>query len=365
MQISYGNDTTASVLLAWELRARRRGTNVEKRGGERIALFDNIKGILIVLVVLGHVAHPIHNENPVLSVAFDIIYLFHMPLFVFMSGLFAKGAYRGGRLNIDRILSFLALGFGFQLALALVNGATLTPARILAFTSAPWYLVSMACWYALTPALAHLGARRGMALSLAASLLWGMVDLSSGLLAISRTVAFLPCFALGYYLDPQDILRVRTWKGAPAAVAFALAATFVRTVNPDANEWFFPMVYGDNPYEQGLFMGMIQKLTALGVAGAFSIALIKLAPERRCALTALGRRTLQVYILHRLIRAWLTFHTPLYDSPWMVEAVPGTLAVVALTAIIVLACATPVFERPFARLLKIRWTGQRAQAVND
>lgn len=130
---------------------------MEKRRGERIALFDNIKGILIILVVLGHIAHPIHNENTVLSAVFDIIYLFHMPLFVFMSGLFAKGAYRGGKLNVDRILSFLVLGFGFQIALALVNGAALTPARILSFTSAPWYLVSMACWYALTPALSHLG----------------------------------------------------------------------------------------------------------------------------------------------------------------------------------------------------------------
>lgn len=163
---------------------------MEKRGGGRIALFDNIKGILIILVVLGHIAHPIHNENPVLSAVFDIIYLFHMPLFVFMSGLFAKGAYRGGKLNVDRILSFLVLGFGFQIALALVNGAALTPARILSFTSAPWYLVSMAWWYALTPALSHLGPQRGLALALAASLLWGMVDLSSGLLAISRTIAF-------------------------------------------------------------------------------------------------------------------------------------------------------------------------------
>lgn len=213
---------------------------MEKRGGERIALFDNIKGILIILVVLGHIAHPIHNENPVLSAVFDIIYLFHMPLFVFMSGLFAKGAYRGGKLNVDRILSFLVLGFGFQIALALVNGAALTPARILSFTSAPWYLASMACWYALTPALSHLGPQRGLALALAVSVLWGMVDLSSGLLAISRTIAFLPCFALGYYLKPQDILRIRNWRGAACAVAIALAIAAIRVIDPDAHEWFFP-----------------------------------------------------------------------------------------------------------------------------
>ena len=60
----------------------------------RIALFDNIKGLLIILVVAGHFMHPVHNDNEVMSALFDIIYLFHMPLFVFLSGLFAKGAYR-------------------------------------------------------------------------------------------------------------------------------------------------------------------------------------------------------------------------------------------------------------------------------
>ena len=67
-------------------------------GAGRIALFDNIKGLLIVFVVVGHVAHPVHNDNPAISALFDVIYLFHMPLFVFVSGLFAKHAKneRGG-----------------------------------------------------------------------------------------------------------------------------------------------------------------------------------------------------------------------------------------------------------------------------
>ncbi len=88
----------------------------------------------------------------------------------------------------------------------------------------------------------------------------------------------------------------------------------------------------------------------------FSVALIRLAPERRSTLTTLGRRTLQVYVLHRLIRAWLTFHTPLSDFPWLAEAVPGALAVTAVTAAVMLVCAAPVFERPVARALKFRGT---------
>lgn len=344
----------------------KRGRCVEKRSRERIALFDNIKGILIILVVFGHMAHPVHNANPVLSAMFDIIYLFHMPLFVLMSGLFAKGAYRGGHLNINRIASFIALGFAYQLALALINGATLTPARICAFTSAPWYLISMACWYVATPLLSRLGARRGMALSLCISLLWGMIDLSSGFLAVSRTMAFLPCFALGYYLEPGTVARLRAWRGSTAAVAAAALIALARVVDAGAYDWFFSMVYGDNPYEHGLLFGIAQKIAALGAGAIFSIALVRIAPERRSALTVLGRRTLQVYVLHRLIRAWLTFHTPLYEAPYMVDSVPGALAVATLTSLVTLACAAPVFERPFARMLAIDWTGMvdRIRAVD-
>ena len=53
---------------------------------ERIALFDNIKGLLIILVVAAHFMHPVHNDNEALSALFDITYLFHMPLFVSSPG---------------------------------------------------------------------------------------------------------------------------------------------------------------------------------------------------------------------------------------------------------------------------------------
>ena len=103
----------------------------------RIELYDNIKGLLILLVVIGHFMHPVHNDNPVISAGFDIIYLFHMPLFVFMSGLFAKGAYRDGRLNVNRIISYLVLSFAYQAAIILINGSALLP-KLFLFTSAPW-----------------------------------------------------------------------------------------------------------------------------------------------------------------------------------------------------------------------------------
>ena len=49
--------------------------------------FDNLKILLILLVVLGHIIEPFYKLNTL----YLIIYAFHMPVFVYISGYFAKG----------------------------------------------------------------------------------------------------------------------------------------------------------------------------------------------------------------------------------------------------------------------------------
>jgi fucose 4-O-acetylase-like acetyltransferase len=53
-------------------------------------LFDNLKFILIILVVFGHLIERYINQSIYLKVIFINIYLFHMPLFIFISGYFTK-----------------------------------------------------------------------------------------------------------------------------------------------------------------------------------------------------------------------------------------------------------------------------------
>ena len=67
---------------------------------ERDYFFDNLKAVLIFLVVLGHFLLPIRGDNPLVVVK-RLIYVFHMPLFVFISGYFAKKIYKNGQYNLD------------------------------------------------------------------------------------------------------------------------------------------------------------------------------------------------------------------------------------------------------------------------
>ena len=56
---------------------------------ERDYFFDNVKAVLMFLVVLGHLLLPIHGES-FLFLLKRLIYLFNMPFFLFVSVYFEK-----------------------------------------------------------------------------------------------------------------------------------------------------------------------------------------------------------------------------------------------------------------------------------
>lgn len=87
---------------------------------ERDYFFDNIKAVLIFLVVLGHFLLPIHEGGNVLVLIKRLIYVFHMPLFVFVSGYFSKRIYKDGKYNFKKILYLIKAYILFVVAIQAV-----------------------------------------------------------------------------------------------------------------------------------------------------------------------------------------------------------------------------------------------------
>lgn len=54
--------------------------------------YCNLKLLLMFLVIYGHLIEPCISQNKILYEIYRIIYTVHMPLFVFLSGLFLKNA---------------------------------------------------------------------------------------------------------------------------------------------------------------------------------------------------------------------------------------------------------------------------------
>ena len=116
---------------------------------ERDSYFDSLKWGLIVLVIYGHmISHNYYPGGSFGRAMYNTLYLFHMPLFVFLSGRFSqlndRKRYRKG------ILRLLESSFVFQVLHTLYNvmqgyGFSLS-AFLLQPAYAMWYLLSLFSW---------------------------------------------------------------------------------------------------------------------------------------------------------------------------------------------------------------------------
>ena len=80
----------------------------------RSLYWDNIKGVLIILVVFGHFLFGLQNSE-INNTIVDAIYLFHMPAFVFVSGYFSKSEHSRSFESLLRLLSAFILVHGIFL----------------------------------------------------------------------------------------------------------------------------------------------------------------------------------------------------------------------------------------------------------
>lgn len=99
---------------------------------------NNIKGLFIFLVVFGHIVEVYKADFYEL---FLLIYAFHMPLFVFISGYLAK------RVKFSKIVNFLLLYLLFQIFVMIVDMSFDFDFKYDTSYFQLWYLVSMMVWY--------------------------------------------------------------------------------------------------------------------------------------------------------------------------------------------------------------------------
>ena len=144
--------------------------------------FDNIRGLLIFLVVFGHALEYFRLSFPFAQFLYVFIYFFHMPVFIFISGYFSKNVQRGREqavrqfllpyLLLNLILSLIMLAIGKIDQILILNpGWTL------------WYLYCMFGWRLLLPDLIRV--RHVFILSLIVGVLSGFLTEFGTYMALS------------------------------------------------------------------------------------------------------------------------------------------------------------------------------------
>ena len=166
----------------------------------RNPVFDNAKFLMIFCVVFGHLIEPFMHSREIIMAIWMFIYTFHMPVFVFLAGIFAKEQPNSTDRRKDLNSLWVPL-IVFTLLFEIYNYATtgqisnstkgLIPFWIL------WFLSSLIIWKVALPYFTNF--KFPITLSILISLAAGYFDGINYFLGISRTIYFFPFFLMGFY----------------------------------------------------------------------------------------------------------------------------------------------------------------------
>jgi fucose 4-O-acetylase-like acetyltransferase len=216
---------------------------------------DNIKFLLIFLVVFGHLLELFVSSKGTLL--YLLIYSFHMPAFVFLTGYYAR--FEPKKIVLKLIVPYII----FQVLYVLLQRKQAAVYHPLLDT------VVSVCSDNLEAASAFMRKKLKLSLIIAViiALLAGFDDTIGYYLSLSRIIVFFPFFLLGNLLSKEpDKLKAFTTKKAVKALsvvgAAAVAAVIFLLRGSIQRGWF----YGSVSYSLGaysLWIRMLMYIAAL------------------------------------------------------------------------------------------------------
>ncbi|MFC4076103.1 acyltransferase family protein [Salinithrix halophila] len=302
-----------------------------KTPNSRDYFFDNVKFILIVLVVLGHGYRPLIDESPIIKSVYLTIYTFHMPLMILISGYFAKSFNKEGQ-SKKVIATILIPYIIFQILYSLydhfvyetdaINFSILEPYWIM------WFMFSLFLWRLILPYFVNL--KYPLVTSFALAILIGYVDDADQFMSLSRTVAFFPFFLTGFYLQRHHFeklfsswMRFLSGIGILALVPMFFYLDFHTSIDLNFRKWlYFVFPYEDVGYPEWYAGGI--RLAMIALAFLASIFVLALTPRRKTFFSKIGSRSLYVYLLHG-------FFIKAYDAMDLDDKFPGPVLYISVT----------------------------------
>ena len=171
---------------------------------ERDYYFDNIKGLLILLVILGNSLE--YAEPTAINTHFFLLllYLFHMPLFTFVSGYFCK---KSKRTTQEKVIKIFKVYVGAQIFYTIFEKIVFHREYIKLEFFSPmwtlWYLFSLMFWYILSDFIKN--KKIWLIVSICLALYIGFDTGAGSYVSISRTFFFLPFFIAGMIFEKRHI----------------------------------------------------------------------------------------------------------------------------------------------------------------
>lgn len=293
--------------------------------------FDNLRGLLILLVVVAHLIERF-AAFPGGESLYRVIYSFHMPAFLFLFGYFAT--FRLGRISWQVLMYLLLQSLYLLFARYVLESKAAwqytTPYWLL------WYLLVSIYYQALIPVYDRSSKPVQaviVTLSVVLALVIGFVPSVGYKWSLSRFFVFQPFFLLGFYYrrNEQAIGKIFSkgrllWKLAGCLLP-VIACVCLLSSDISRN-----MLYGSYAYSKTdstlwarlalLLMGFGWILFLVGNLGS-------ILDRKLPLLTTLGQNTLPVFLLHGfVVRALPRFFPGFMQHPILI--LPITLGILFL-----------------------------------
>jgi len=321
--------------------------------GKRLYSYDNLKLFLIFTVILGHLLE-VSSPFPGHSALYMLIYSFHMPLFVLLSGMFAK--YNKKRIVFQLCVPYVCFQILYTLFEKFIlknEAAYLTfafPHRIL------WYQFALIVYHLLLP-LFDQKSTKSRLLTLGAltllSLLSGFDREINYMLSLARIINFLPFFVLGHYLG-TDRDQAHAFLARPSrkrrlvfvlSIILPILSLGIMLFTPSLS---CLIMKASLPYSESEGSVLLRLLTIFIASSwiLFFYVFFNLFFNKRIPfLTVLGQNTLPAFLMHGFIMqlanryGWFSSHGIL-DAPLILLA----------AAVIIAAFSNPYFAHLFGFL---------------
>ena len=172
----------------------------------RIAKWDNMKFILIYFVVLGHLIGILKSDSFFLRGLYFFIYTFHMPAFLFLSGLFSKKTVDERR--FEKVFPYLVLYLFMKLFRFLLHFLTTGKASgigLFTETGVPWFALTLFFCYLLTMAVSRINRKYLLTVAVLTGIMAGYDTSLNGFLSGMRLLTLYPFFLAGYCTPIQKL----------------------------------------------------------------------------------------------------------------------------------------------------------------
>lgn len=323
-------------------------------GGRREDYWDAVRGVLMFLVVLGHYFQMslsrLGTGYHLIETLLCSIYVFHMPLFVFVSGLFSKNVERCRSKALGGLFVPLLVLQSVWLAwIALTDGMKSALSVALYPQFALWYLAALYLWRTLLPDL--LRVRNVLTVATVLFFAGKLVGGLDNLFGLDRTVGFLVFFLIGYKMDrEQVVLAVRRVPVFGACIMLALCPALLwLCLSSGAVRFeivFYTLTHSRSIWEfSPWWEGVIAYIIAFVAAVILSVCVLRLIlAARGRVLSEVGRDTMPTYAGHGFLVHIVCFLLARAG----LGAIPQPIAVVILLIFAVVTTAV-LSTRPVRR----------------